>query len=117
MKTEKKSITLGLLSLYQKTPSLELCGKDVEGKVVDCCGGDNCCFYSKCKCFREQGDCDTDAQCQDDLGAWYEGKCGTDNCKGQHFSSTDDCCEPKWIDHTIQVPPRKPKTTTPAPAA
>ena len=49
-----------------------------------CIGGDSCC--SDGICADNEGDCDDDADCQSGL------VCGTDNCVGASFQSTDDCC-------------------------
>jgi len=49
-----------------------------------CTGGDSCCDGRVCGIG--EGDCDRDSQCAGNL------KCGTDNCVGKGFDSTDDCC-------------------------
>ena len=51
-----------------------------------CNGGDDCCSASN-KCGVGEGDCDSDNDCKDGL------TCGTNNCVGAGFDSTDDCCE------------------------
>ena len=51
----------------------------------DCDGGDSCCTFQN-QCDIGKGDCDTDLQCMGEL------VCGTDNCNGPSFDSTDDCC-------------------------
>ena len=47
--------------------------------------------WSRCgpgsQCADGEGDCDYDGDC-------LSGICGTDNCVGEGFDSTDDCCEP-----------------------
>jgi len=53
--------------------------------VKRCTGGDSCCSKDEV-CGLGEGDCDTDADCGQGL------KCGTDNCQGTGFDSTDDCC-------------------------
>ena len=53
-----------------------------------CTGGDSCCTTLK-KCGEDEGDCDTDSECQIGL------KCGKDNCSkksGFQWDATDDCC-------------------------
>ena len=54
-------------------------------KWTGCDGGDSCCTPSN-QCSLGEGDCDTDADCLPGL------RCGKDNCKGDDFDSTDDCC-------------------------
>merc|ERR1719370_336129 len=56
-------------------------------KKIDrvCVGNDTCCADNK-PCAINEGDCDTDADCKG------ESKCGRDNCLGDEFDSTDDCC-------------------------
>jgi len=49
-----------------------------------CVGEDSCCDGIKCRLG--EGDCDTDTSCEGKL------KCGTDNCIGESFDKTDDCC-------------------------
>jgi len=74
------------------------CGKDnCQGDTFDstddCCfahsgpcdGGDSCCTSAK-PCKEGEGDCDYDSHCAGDL------KCGNNNCQGDTFDSTDDCC-------------------------
>ena len=55
-----------------------------------CNGGDSCCTTTD-PCNVGEGDCDFDNQCLGDL------KCGEnnnfdDNCIGEGFDATDDCC-------------------------
>ena len=55
-----------------------------------CIGGDDCCTTTN-PCNVGEGDCDSDIQCLGDL------KCGEnnnfdDNCVGEGFDATDDCC-------------------------
>merc|ERR550519_2046997 len=64
-----------------------------EAAVKRCTGGDSCCSVDYDDdgsmdeaCGLGEGDCDTDADCMKGL------VCGTDNCKGTGFDSTDDCC-------------------------
>merc|ERR1711872_439455 len=49
----------------------------------NCNGGDSCCNGH---CLEGEGDCDSDSDCQRGL------LCGDNNCKGNSFDSTDDCC-------------------------
>jgi len=64
----------------------------------DCCtdqgckGGDSCCTDGICGV--NEGDCDSDSDCQEGL------VCGKDNCVGDTFDSTDDCCkeDPCYVD-------------------
>ena len=56
--------------------------------ALGCNGGDSCCTKDK-KCSEEQGDCDSDDECQEGLS------CGTDNCskkEGGDWDAADDCC-------------------------
>jgi len=55
-----------------------------------CDGGDSCCSGGR-QCSLGEGDCDSDRDCG--LGL----VCGTDNCRGPGFDSTDDCCR-RWCD-------------------
>ena len=48
-------------------------------------GGDDCCTEDK-PCKEDEGDCDNDDECAGNL------KCGSDNCIGDAFEHTDDCC-------------------------
>jgi len=50
-----------------------------------CIGGDSCCHDGICG--ENEGDCDKDHDCVDGLA------CGEDNCVGDSFQDTDDCCE------------------------
>ena len=53
-----------------------------------CKGGDSCCTRLD-KCGEDEGDCDSDDECQ------YGLKCGEDNCSqksGFLWEPTDDCC-------------------------
>ena len=52
---------------------------------MKCIGGDSCCTESN-QCGINEGDCDTCSQCSGDL------VCGNDNCQGDTFEATDDCC-------------------------
>ena len=53
----------------------------------------NCCTSAN-PCGINQGDCDYDYECSGDL------RCGTDNCIGQGFPSSYDCCilDVVWFD-------------------
>ena len=51
---------------------------------VVCVGGDSCCVDGICG--ENQGDCDADSDCQAGF------VCGADNCVGDTFDATDDCC-------------------------
>merc|ERR1719412_1331421 len=53
-----------------------------------CDGEDSCCTESN-QCGVNEGDCDSDVDCEGDL------VCGTDNCNGPNFDSEDDCCTEK----------------------
>ena len=57
--------------------------------MLGCQGGDRCCTPEN-KCGEDEGDCDTDNDCQEGL------KCGQqlDNCHGNgpEWDATDDCC-------------------------
>ena len=55
-------------------------------QITGCDGGDSCCSSDN-QCADGEGDCDYDGDC-------LSGICGTDNCVGEGFDSTDDCCEP-----------------------
>ena len=50
--------------------------------MLGCIGGDDCCTPSN-KCGEDEGDCDSDNDCQGGL------KCGTNNCQ---WGDWDDCC-------------------------
>jgi len=50
-----------------------------------CRGGDNCCTRGR-PCRVGEGDCDNHDQCVGNL------RCGSNNCRGRGFDSTDDCC-------------------------
>jgi hypothetical protein len=50
-----------------------------------CNGGDSCCTKQN-QCGENEGDCDWTSQCKPGF------KCGDDNCRGDGFDSTDDCC-------------------------
>jgi len=69
--------------------------KDKIGNDCWCCkkemcdGGDSCCGANGHKCGEGEGDCDSDSDCQNGL------TCGLDNCVGDSFEETDDCCELK----------------------
>ncbi len=52
---------------------------------LKCHGGDSCCT-SKKKCGDMEGDCDSDDHCAEGL------KCGRNNCIGDTFDDSDDCC-------------------------
>merc|ERR1711962_840414 len=60
-------------------------GSFCEEKMCD--GGDSCCGAKWHKCGEGEGDCDYDTDCQNGL------TCGLDNCVGDSFDETDDCCE------------------------
>ena len=45
----------------------------------------SCCSITN-QCGENEGDCDSDAHCSNDL------KCGTENCVGRHFHPLADCC-------------------------
>ena len=45
----------------------------------------SCCSITN-QCGENEGDCDSDAHCSNDL------KCGTENCVGPHFHPLADCC-------------------------
>merc|ERR1719150_3046153 len=72
--------------------SLSLCGYTLAfpfwetDRQTGCNGGDSCCSSDN-MCGDGEGDCDHDGDC-------LSGVCGTDNCVGEGFDSTDDCCEP-----------------------
>ena len=55
---------------------------------MSCSGEDHCCTpYNKCAV--DEGDCDSDSDCQDGL------VCGKNNCPDKPgFEKGDDCCEP-----------------------
>ena len=53
-------------------------------RQTGCNGGDSCCSSDN-MCGDGEGDCDYDGDC-------ISGVCGTDNCVGEGFDSTDDCC-------------------------
>jgi len=57
----------------------------VGGQGGRCDGGDSCCSGGG-QCSLGEGDCDDDRECSSGL------VCGTDNCQGAGFDSTDDCC-------------------------
>jgi len=57
----------------------------VQGQGGRCDGGDSCCSGGG-QCSLGEGDCDDDRECSQGL------VCGTDNCQGAGFDSTDDCC-------------------------
>ena len=50
-----------------------------------CNGGNDCCTSSN-QCGINEGDCDSDNECKVNL------VCGRNNCVGDTFDSTDDCC-------------------------
>ena len=45
----------------------------------------SCCSITN-QCGENEGDCDSDAHCSNDL------MCGTENCVGPHFHPLADCC-------------------------
>jgi hypothetical protein len=45
----------------------------------------SCCSITN-QCGENEGDCDSDTHCLNDL------KCGTENCVGPHFNPLADCC-------------------------
>merc|ERR1712141_576402 len=49
-----------------------------------CDGGDDCCVDAGCGAG--EGDCDFDTDCSEGL------ICGENNCEGETFDDTDDCC-------------------------
>ena len=51
-----------------------------------CSGADSCCTSDN-PCSEGEGDCDWDSECWGDL------VCGDDNCDGEGFDDTDDCCK------------------------
>ena len=51
-----------------------------------CTGADNCCGRNGYKCGLGEGDCDRNSDCIGDL------VCGKNNCVGDGFDPTDDCC-------------------------
>ena len=53
-----------------------------------CNGGDSCCGANGYKCGEGEGDCDSDNDCQPGLICHQQ----LNNCKGDGFDSTDDCC-------------------------
>ena len=60
--------------------------------MLGCHGGNTCCTPDN-KCGEDEGDCDTDNDCQDGL------KCGEDNCSNKgngnpnnEWNAEDDCC-------------------------
>ena len=57
----------------------------VTGQTTGCNGGDSCCTSTN-QCNIGEGDCDKDSHCLPGL------KCGKDNCIGDGFDKTDDCC-------------------------
>jgi len=52
---------------------------------TECNGGDSCCRADN-KCEEGEGDCDSNNDCQSGL------ECGENNCVGDGFDDTDDCC-------------------------
>ena len=52
---------------------------------LKCIGGDSCCTESN-QCGINEGHCETCSQCSGDL------VCGNDNCQGDTFEPTDNCC-------------------------
>ena len=52
-----------------------------------CKGENNCCGKNGYKCDIGEGDCNSDSGCKGDL------VCGTNNCVGDGFDPTDDCCK------------------------
>ena len=56
--------------------------------LLVCHGGNKCCT-PKNKCGIDEGDCDSDNDCEEGL------KCGRDNCPdktGNEWNKEDDCC-------------------------
>merc|ERR1711917_182378 len=61
----------------------------------DCCYGpmtcskgfDDCCGNAGYLCGDNEGDCDWDSDCK---SGYY---CGSNNCAGIKFDSSDDCCD------------------------
>ena len=56
-----------------------------EENGADCTGGDSCCSPTN-PCSEGAGDCDSDSDCFGDL------RCGSNNCQGEGFEESDDCC-------------------------
>ena len=55
---------------------------------LDCHGGNTCCTPQN-KCGMDEGDCDSNDDCEKGL------KCGRDNCPyktGNEWNKEDDCC-------------------------
>ena len=52
---------------------------------LECHGYDSCCTPTN-KCAEMEGDCDSDEGCKGDL------VCGSNNCIGDTFDDSDDCC-------------------------
>ena len=55
-------------------------------KRPQCTGQDSCCKIGRLLCGIGEGDCDLHIQCQEGL------RCGSNNCVGEGFDATDDCC-------------------------
>jgi len=62
-----------------------LYGLPAQGQAL-CQGGDSCCDNKVGGCGVNEGDCDNNDQCSGNL------QCGNNNCIGEGFDSTDDCC-------------------------
>jgi len=73
---------------------------------AECNGGDSCC--DGIECGVGEGDCDSDTNCKGRL------KCGINNCVGESFDETDDCCfDP--LPNTTNQKPYNPTTTNQKP--
>ena len=59
----------------------------------------SCCSITNL-CGENEGDCDSDAHCLNDL------KCGTENCVGPHFNPLADCCFSAVATEPLVVPPQ-----------
>ena len=56
-----------------------------------CKGDDDCCGRNGDLCGKGEGDCDKDKHCKHGL------VCGFNNCEGNGFDPTDDCCDGKLL--------------------
>ena len=54
----------------------------ISSDALHCCSKNNQCGYN-------EGTCVSDDECQDDL------VCGQDNCIGERFTDSHDCCTTK----------------------
>ena len=69
----------------------EICHPSVNDWVPRCLGTNDGCCTEESPCEKNEGDCDEDAQCKDDL------VCGSKNCNSEwhgsmDFEIDDDCC-------------------------